>query len=401
MLERTIGYWREWMRYLSIPYEWQDAVIRAAITLKLCQYEATGAIVAALTTSIPEAAGTERNWDYRYCWLRDAAFTVRALNRLGATRTMEEYIRYVFNLIAARWRRRSRPGVRHHLRAASCPSDRSRAWPAIAAWVRYAWAMLPGASARTMSTARWCWPRRSCSSTAGWSIAATSSPSAAGAHGPAGAANRGAARCRAVGIPRPRLGAYLFGGDVLGRLRPPGAHRHRARTGRPRTLLARRGGCNCTTASSSAAWNEKLGLLRRCLRRRATWMRACCCLRTSASSRPATRASSPPWMLSARHWAAATYMFRYIAPDDFGTPETSFNICTFWYIEALAATGRERRGARDVRAHARPAQSAGAAVGGSWPRPPASSGATYPQTYSLVGLIQAAMRLSRRWEDAL
>jgi GH15 family glucan-1,4-alpha-glucosidase len=97
-LERTQAYWRDWVRSLSIPYEWQDAVIRAAITLKLCQYEATGAIVAALTTSIPEAPDTARNWDYRYCWLRDSAFTVRTLNRLGVTSTMEDYIRYVFNL---------------------------------------------------------------------------------------------------------------------------------------------------------------------------------------------------------------------------------------------------------------------------------------------------------------
>src|SRR6185312_5072073 len=99
-LERTLAYWHEWTRSLYVPFEWQEAVIRAAITLKLCQYEATGAIIAALTTSIPEAAGSARNWDYRYCWLRDAAFTVRALNRLGATRSMEEYIRYVFNLVA-------------------------------------------------------------------------------------------------------------------------------------------------------------------------------------------------------------------------------------------------------------------------------------------------------------
>src|SRR6478609_5346368 len=98
--ERTTTYWREWTRYLSIPLEWQDAVIRSAITLKLCQYEDTGAIIAAMTTSIPEAPHTQRNWDYRYCWLRDAAFVVRALNRLGATRSMEEYIRYIANLVA-------------------------------------------------------------------------------------------------------------------------------------------------------------------------------------------------------------------------------------------------------------------------------------------------------------
>src|SRR4029079_10667815 len=100
-LESTLDYWREWVRYLSIPAEWQDVVIRAAITLKLCQYEGTGAIIAATTTSIPEFADSARNWDYRYCWLRDAAFVVRALNRLGATRSMEEYLRYIFNLAAS------------------------------------------------------------------------------------------------------------------------------------------------------------------------------------------------------------------------------------------------------------------------------------------------------------
>ncbi len=80
--EQTIDYWRNWTRRLALPFEWQDAVVRAAITLKLCTYEPTGAIIAALTTSIPEAAHSGRNWDYRYCWLRDAFFVVRALNRL-------------------------------------------------------------------------------------------------------------------------------------------------------------------------------------------------------------------------------------------------------------------------------------------------------------------------------
>src|SRR5690606_1124855 len=82
--ERTREHWIEWSRGLSIPFEWQEAVIRAAITLKLCSFEETGAIVAALTTSIPEAAGSTRNWDYRYCWIRDAYFVIHALNRLGA-----------------------------------------------------------------------------------------------------------------------------------------------------------------------------------------------------------------------------------------------------------------------------------------------------------------------------
>uniref|UniRef100_UPI00202E0ACF glycoside hydrolase family 15 protein n=1 Tax=Escherichia coli TaxID=562 RepID=UPI00202E0ACF len=70
------------------------------ITLKLCSCEETGAVVAALTTSLPEAPRSGRNWDYRFCWLRDAYFTVHALNKLGATLTMEGFLDYVRTVIA-------------------------------------------------------------------------------------------------------------------------------------------------------------------------------------------------------------------------------------------------------------------------------------------------------------
>jgi hypothetical protein len=100
MFEETLSHWRDWVRSLAIPFEWQQEVIRAAISLKLNVVEDTGAIVAAVTTSIPEAPGTTRNWDYRYCWIRDAYFVVNALNRLGATRTMERYLGYILNIVA-------------------------------------------------------------------------------------------------------------------------------------------------------------------------------------------------------------------------------------------------------------------------------------------------------------
>jgi GH15 family glucan-1,4-alpha-glucosidase len=96
--ERTIDYWLDWSRGLSIPYDWQDEIIRAAITLKLSSFEETGGIVAAHTTSIPEAPGTGRNWDYRYCWLRDAYFVVKALNRIGTTQTMEDFISFILGI---------------------------------------------------------------------------------------------------------------------------------------------------------------------------------------------------------------------------------------------------------------------------------------------------------------
>ena len=101
MEQATRAHWQQWVRGLATPFEWQDEVIRCAIVLKLCQYEETGAIVAALTTSIPEAPGSERNWDYRYCWIRDSYYTVQALNRLGALDVLEGYLRYLRNIVDA------------------------------------------------------------------------------------------------------------------------------------------------------------------------------------------------------------------------------------------------------------------------------------------------------------
>jgi GH15 family glucan-1,4-alpha-glucosidase len=80
------------------PSGWRDAVIRAAITLELNVYEPTGAIVAAMTTSIPEAPNTGRTWDYRYCWPRDAYFTAGALCRLGDMRTIERYLAFLLGV---------------------------------------------------------------------------------------------------------------------------------------------------------------------------------------------------------------------------------------------------------------------------------------------------------------
>ena len=99
MLDDTLTEWRGWVRGLATPPEYQEAVIRAAITLKLCQHEDTGAIVAALTTSIPEHADSGRNWDYRYCWVRDAYYTVEALNRIGALDVLESYLEYLRNIV--------------------------------------------------------------------------------------------------------------------------------------------------------------------------------------------------------------------------------------------------------------------------------------------------------------
>ncbi|MFC3571939.1 glycoside hydrolase family 15 protein [Streptomyces yaanensis] len=91
----TVAYWRHWLSASRYRGRWREMVHRSALTLKLLTYAPTGAIVAAPTTSLPERLGGERNWDYRYVWVRDAAFCVYALLRLGFTGEAEAFMKFV------------------------------------------------------------------------------------------------------------------------------------------------------------------------------------------------------------------------------------------------------------------------------------------------------------------
>ncbi len=97
--EKTCQYWETWIKHSHLPTRFQKEVIRSALVLKLHQFEDTGAIIASTTTSIPEAKGTERNWDYRYCWIRDAMFSLSALQRLTHFEELEKFILYLHNLV--------------------------------------------------------------------------------------------------------------------------------------------------------------------------------------------------------------------------------------------------------------------------------------------------------------
>jgi len=393
--ERTIAYWRDWVRYLSIPLEWQEAVIRSAITLKLCQYEETGAIVAAMTTSIPEAPHTPRNWDYRYCWLRDAAFVVRALNRLGATRSMEDYLRYVFNIATSDGELQPLYGIGFETRLAEDEVESLAGYRGMGpvrrgnlAWVQkqhdvYGSVVL--ASAQLFFDQR---------------------------------------------LENP--------GDLatFQRLEPLGERAFALHNQPDAGLWEFRGRAHVHTYSSVMCWAacdrlSKIAVQLELSERAGYWRERADTIHARViehaydaerghfvESLDGHRLDASLLLLAdigfvkpddprfiatveaiGRDLKRGDALFRYIAPDDFGDPETSFTICTFWYIDALAAIGRKdeaRALFERLLARRNPlgllSEDLAFDDGEAW--------GNFPQTYSHVGLIIAAMRLSRPWQDA-
>ncbi len=105
MFRDTVGYWRRWLSQCTYAGRWREMVERSALALKLLSFEPTGAIVAAPTCSLPESIGGPRNWDYRYTWVRDAAFTLYSLQRIGFT---EEAVGFK-DWLKDRWHHAGRP----------------------------------------------------------------------------------------------------------------------------------------------------------------------------------------------------------------------------------------------------------------------------------------------------
>lgn len=394
--EATLAYWHEWVRYLSIPAEWQDAVIRAAITLKLCQYEGTGAIVAAMTTSIPEAAHTVRNWDYRYCWLRDAAFVVRALNRLGATRSMEEYLRYLFNLAAGQGDLGPVYGIHFerelHEREATHLAGYRGMGPVRVGNDAWRQVQHDVHGSVVLAATQLFFDRR-----------------------------------------------LVAAGDAaaFARLEPAGEAAWRLYDQPDAGLWEFRGRASVHTYSSVTCWAgcERLARIARQLgldARAAHWATRADTMRATIlhhAVHPAAGhfvdvfggdgldasllllaelgfvdAADPRYVATVEAIGAGLargpHVFRYLTPDDFGMPETSFTICSFWYVDALAAIGRrdEARTLFETLLAQRNglgllSEDIAPQTGELW--------GNFPQTYSLVGLINAAMRLSRSWEELL
>jgi GH15 family glucan-1,4-alpha-glucosidase len=242
LLTRTLDYWTDWVRGLSLSYDWQGAVIRAAITLKLSNFEETGGIVAAHTTSIPEAQGSGRNWDYRYCWLRDAYFVVKALSRIGATRTMEDFISFILGIASTSESEPLRPvyGI--------VPSDPmpERTADLLAGYFGNGPVRIGNAAAEQQQHDVY------------GSIILAALPMFFDQRLPTPGDENLFRFLEPIGEKAAR--AHLFGGDVLGRLQPARCDRGPHRTRRARAVLGRQGGSNSQASPGARVERETPGV---------------------------------------------------------------------------------------------------------------------------------------------
>ena len=394
--ERTRDYWRNWTHRLAIPFEWQDAVIRAALTLKLCTYEPTGAIVAALTTSIPEGPGTQRNWDYRFCWLRDAYFVVRALNRLAAVRKMENYFRWLMNVVASLNELDIQPvygiGLESVLSERIIPG-------------------LPGYSGmgpvRVGNQAYEHFQHDNC-----------------------GNVILGVAQMfldRRLLSP-PGHGDFLrleqLGRKALQLYDKPDAgmweYRTRASIHTTSSLMCwaaadrlARIAAHIGEAQRAQDWRADADRIKEVILERAwshkrqafvnsfegEYLDAGVLLMTEVGFIDA----NDPRMISTmkqleRVLGRGPHMMRYEAADDFGAPGTAFNTCSFWRVDALARMGRVGEAREYFEEMLKLRNRLGLMSEDVDPKTGEMWG-NYPQTYSMVGIVNCAVRLTRSWES--
>ncbi|HMA15365.1 MAG TPA: glycoside hydrolase family 15 protein [Kiloniellaceae bacterium] len=399
---KTDAYWREWTRYLALPFEWQEAVIRAAITLKLCNFEETGAIVAAMTTSIPEAPDSGRNWDYRYCWLRDAFFVVHALNRLGATKTMEGYLNYISNIVSSNEQATAEGG---HLQPVFGIALESR---------------LDESVCQSLSGYRGMGPVRVGNSAYtqiqndGYGSIVLASTQSFFDHRLEHPGDVGLFE-KLEGLGRQAMRLWDQPDAGLWELRTrQQVHTYSAvmcwaACDRLAKIAAR-----LALPERSAAWREAAGTIRAGILERA-WNRELGSLVSAFGGEDIDASllcllevgfldAHDPRFLGTlaqveRHLIHGGFLHRYAKPDDFGPPEVAFNVCTFWYIDALAAVGR-RDEARALFETMLAARNPLGLLSEDMATDTHELWGNFPQTYSLVGLISSAMKLSKSWEDA-
>ena len=395
-LERTRDYWTDWVRSLAVPLEFQSDVIRAAISLKLCNFEETGAIIAAHTTSIPEAPGTERTWDYRYCWLRDAFFVINALNRLGATKTMEDYIHYITN-IAVDAERPLRPvyGI------VSTNALEERIAPDLAGFQGRGPVRVGNQAAEQLQHDAY------------GSVILAASQMFIDERLPRMGDAALFHQLEPLGVRASRFALEPDAGpwEYRGRQR---VHTHSAtmcwvgcdrlariaaRLGLTERLAYWRGHADkLRDQILGRAWNPRRGAIVGALDH--DDLDASVLLLPELGLLPASDERFVRTVdLIGKELNRNGFIMRYTAEDDFGAPETAFLVCQFWYIDALALLGRKAE-AREMFADLMKRRNAFGLLSEDIHPHTGELWGNVPQTYSMAGIINTSRILSRSWQQA-
>ena len=395
--DQTASYWRSWSHRLALPFEWQDAVTRAAITLKLCAYEPTGAVVAAMTTSIPEAANSGRNWDYRFCWVRDAFFVVRALNSLAAVRTMEHYVRWIMNVVAMTNGGRVQPvygiGLETELTetiADALPGYRGMGPVRIGNQAHehdqhdtYGNIIL-GTAQAFFDTRLFLEMGR-----AEFHRLETLGEMAFKLHDQPDA-GLWELRSRARVHTSSSLMCWA-GCDRLQRIALHLGLRDRAEFWGRRAATIR-------DKILKEAWSDKRGAFVESFG--GSTLDASVLLMTEVGFiDPSDRRYVSTVAALEATLGRGPFMMRYEEADDFGVPETTFNVCSFWRVDALAKIGQRER-AREIFEELLTFRNPLGLMSEDTAYDDRALWGNFPQTYSMVGIINGAVRLSKSWEVA-
>jgi GH15 family glucan-1,4-alpha-glucosidase len=394
LLEQTETYWRFWARSLKVPEEWRDAALRAAITLQLNVYEKTGAIIAAMTTSIPEAPNSKRNWDYRYCWPRDACFVVNALSRLGEIRTTGQYL--AFLLARAESTDDVRLATMYSIDGGPIPDEHDaeclggfRGMGPVRIGNKASEQQQNDVYGEAVLTAEALFANPG----AGWvgDEALLARLEAFGHHAvrlhdvpDAGLWElRGAARVHTFSslmcwVACDRLAKYADQLKLVDR-----AEYWRLRAESIREVIFRR------------SWNAKLNAFTAAMEGDTLDASLLLMPRLGflAADDPRFVGTVAAIESQLKH---GDFVHRYVERDDFGYPENAFLVCTFWYIEALAAMGGNRRD--EARALFEKVLSArnrhGLLAGDLDPRTLEQWG-NFPRTWCMAGVIDCAIALEK------
>jgi GH15 family glucan-1,4-alpha-glucosidase len=392
-LTNTLSYWRQWVKSTSIGNFHQSQVIRSALALKIHQYEDTGAIIAASTTSLPEAPGSTRNWDYRFCWMRDTYYILTAFNNIGHSEELERYFHFIANIstkVVGKYQPLYGIGGQATLTETELPLAGylgnqpvrigNDAYTHIQndVYGQVLVALLP-----LYVDCRFCDPDRT-------------TPLAL---------VQEALRLIETTMDQPDAGLWEF--------------RHIAQKHCYTYLFHWAGSHAALQVARSVGDADLESQAARLLSMAQARIEQCFeterGVYTNAIGSPHLDASTiqlitmgylDPNSEKARHHLAELekelktpegLFYRYRHPDDFGTPETTFLICSFWYVEALACVGRLDDAIAEFEQLVTYTNHLGllsedvdAKTGSQW--------GNFPQAYSHVGLVNAAYRIAKKMD---